>query len=323
MKYRRITLAAGLCVLATGLPSGVTNGGAWALSSLRLSKPALTRKQLSKEALEKRAFCSAPGPGDYAQPLAKLPAINELPYEKQRLAYLPFGPKRLAFYSTHFSSPVLVNGGSYGYALFNEAYNDPPTLNWTISAQLHSLNGFGEPKDTVDQDSIEVKKVNDAYPSSVKLEVPNRVGFYRVDIQFATMSGEMLGEYSEYLRVVRPTIHVRLGITKHHVRHGQLLAFRIENVGTAQVTYGYDYWVARATPRGWEGVDRLNEREMLAYFGIVEAGQAGRCNSFRVPSSLPKGLYRVSKGAGVTKDWKTFKGINPSAEFRVTDPPRG
>lgn len=320
MKYKAMTIVASLCVLATGLPLGVSHAGAWSLSSP--SKLALNREHLSKEVLEKRAFCSAPGPRDYAKPLAELPAINELPYERQDMAYLPFGPKKLALYVTR-TREVMVNGGSYGYSLFNEAYSDPPTLNWRISAQLHSLEGFGEVKDTVDQDSIVVKEVNDAYPPAVKLDVPNKVGFYRVDIQFATTAGEALGEYSEYLRVVRPTIHVRLGITKHHVGHGQLLAFRIENVGTATATYGGDYWVARSTPQGWKGVDRLNEREVLGWLGIAEAGQAGSCSSFRIPSSLPQGHYRVSKGVGVTKDGKSFKGLNPSAEFWVTDPPRG
>lgn len=274
----------------------------------------------TKEVLAKRAFCSAPGPRNYALPLAKLPEIHEFPYEKQGIAHLPFGPKKLGFYTWNFSA-VLVNGGLYTYGLFNEAYDHPPTLNWTISAQLQSLDASGGVREKIAERSIKVKEVDNAYPPALKFEVPEKVGFYRVDIQFANIAGETLGEYSEYLRVVRPTVHVRLGINRRHFRHGQLVAFRVENVGTATATYGGDYWVARSTPQGWKGVDRLNERAIPAYFGLAGAGMAGRCSSFRVPGNLPQGLYRVSKSAGVTEDGKILSGSRPSTEFWVTDPP--
>lgn len=122
---------------------------------------------------------------------------------------------------------------------------------------------------------------------------------------------------------MQPTIHVRLGINHQHFRHNQTLAFRVENVGTARAGYSGDYWFARKTPRGWIGVAQLNQRSFDDYYAFAEAGEAGRCTSVRIPRNLPRGLYRVSKAVGITANGKTFTERRPSAEFRITDFPRG
>lgn len=321
MRHGRIVIIIGLCALAIGLPFAVNVTGTLASSGPALPRRVLQSGRLSKEVREERAFCTAPGPRNYAEPLAKLPQIKKLPAKTKDLAHLPFGPKSLAIY-TWDPSTVLVNGGLYAIGFYDEDLSrELLSLNWTISAQVRSLTGSGVVRDTTDETMIEIGSFNDARQPLLELQIPEAAGFYRIDMQFATKAGELLGSYSEYLRVVRPTIYVRLGMSRRHFRHNQMVAFRMENVGTARVGYGGDYWVARATPTGWKGIDQLNHRSMLNYYSYVDAGQAGRCNVFRIPADLPQGLYRVSKSAGVTKDGKNFKGLRPSAEFWVTDPP--
>jgi|GEM_PF-1723384 len=317
-----MAMITGLCVVAAGLALGVSNTGAWAWFGSKLSKPVLSRKHLSKETLEKHAFCSAPGPRDYAAPLGDLPPITELPAKRKDSVHLPFGPKNLAVY-TLSPSVVLVSGGLYGYGFYDRDFSQKSlTLDWKISAQLQALTGVGLVKGEIDEGTIEVGSFTDAQQPFIKLAVPKHVGFYRVDLQFSTKAGEALGSYSEYLRVMRPTIDVRLGINRRHFQHNQILAFRLENVGTARAGYGGGYWVARATPHSWEGVDQLNGRSFLDFYAFLEAGKAGRCTSFRIPRNLPRGLYRVSRVVGIPTNGHTVKGRRPSAEFRITDPPR-
>jgi hypothetical protein len=315
VNHKRIFKGIMLCAIATGLSL------AWAETGV--SQPTLLWQGPDKEAQEAQAFCSAPGPRDYAEPLADLPPITELPAKRKGIIHLPFGPKNLGVY-TLSPSVVLVNGGLYGYGLYDRDFSDSSlSLNWRISVQLQSLTGAGLVEEEIDEDTVEVGSFTPDSQPQRKLEVPESVGFYRVDVQFATKTGEALGSYSEYLRVMRPTIHVRLGINHRQFRHNQILAFRLENVGTARIGYGSFYWFARKTPKGWKGVEQLNQRSFDEYYAFAGAGEAGRCTSFRIPQNLLRGLYRVSKVVGITEDGKTFKGRRPSAEFRITDPPRG
>lgn len=314
LKHKFNAMGVLLCVLATGLSL------VWPGTSI--SKSAHPRKGRSKEVQEAQAFCSAPGPRDYVAPLDELPPITEMARSRKGDVHLPFGPKNLGVYMLS-PSVVLVNGGLYGYGLYDKDFSHPSlTLNWEISAQLQALTSVGLVKEEIDESTVEVDSLTADYQPQLKLDVPERVGFYRVDVQFATKTGEALGAYSEYLRVMRPTIHVRLGINHRHFRHNQIVAFRVENVGTARAGYGGGYWAARETPKGWKGVDQLNQRSFNNYYAYAEAGKAGECSSFRILRDLPRGRYRVRKVVGVTRDGKTFKGLRPAAEFRITDPPK-
>ncbi len=94
-------------------------------------------------------------------------------------------------------------------------------------------------------------RIDDAYQPTISLAVPGRPGFYRFDIQIAGADGTELGSYSEYLRVVSPSIKVRLGLSSARVRPGQTVSARPEELGTEWLNYGEDFVVQRRSAGAW------------------------------------------------------------------------
>ncbi|MGV1049464.1 MAG: immunoglobulin-like domain-containing protein [Solirubrobacterales bacterium] len=240
-----------------------------------------------------QGFCAAPGPRDYAEPLGRLPKIRRIPASGQ----LPFGPAKLNFYSTAFE-PVIVGGGDYGYALFDEDFNRDLRLDWTVKGQLLRLGKSGDPVRELDHGQIEVGLVDDAYQPSLDLEVPARAGFYRFDVEFLGADGMLLGRFGEYLRVVRPWAKARLAINGRRFTAGQVVRTRIENVGTEQVNSGAPFEVQRRIDGAWREVHGLTPEVWPLYASIIGPGSAGECGGFGIPPDLPAGRYRVVKPAG-------------------------
>lgn len=264
------------------------------------------------------ALCSGPDPRDYAAPLDRLPTIRQLPPRKRGEAgsHLPFAPPRLAFYPWS-RSPILVGGGNYNYSFYDEGLaSDPLTLNWLVTARMVAVNLRGGEKMIGDEVRLAVQSVNDAYQPTLTMQIPRRVGFYRVDLRFADDQGNELGSYSEYLRVMRPTVRLRLGIDGRTFQPRQRAHTRVENLGTVSVSDSMYMQLEKQIPGG--GWRRLPSADAGGFRGprLLLAGEAGDCVGMRIPAGLSPGRYRILRPVEVSVG--KIKGQTLSTVIRVT-----
>jgi hypothetical protein len=278
------------------------------------------------KALSPNAFCSSPGPHDYAAPLAKLPTIDKVPARSKRrgVGNLPFGPGTVEMY-VDTEGPVIVRPDHFGYGFWDVGFerNEPerhPTLDWLVTAQLVALDSTGEVSEEFDHSHVNIDRINDAYQPSLNLKVPDRVGFYRYDIQISDSAGNQLGNYSEYLRVVPPSVRVRLGINGRRFRQGQTVATRPEELGTELITFGADFQVQRRSNGAWRRYPPMTPNAWAAWLGGIGPGSAGRCSSFRVPAGTPHGHYRVVKRVGTSFGREPSLSLTLTAPFSVASP---
>lgn len=263
-------------------------------------------------------LCSSSDPRDYAAPLDRLPSIRQLPARKHGEAgsHLPFAPSRLAFYPWS-RSPILVGGGSYKYSFYDEGLaSDPLTLNWLVTARLVAVKRSGAEQAIGDEVRLAVESVDDAYQPTLAMQVPQKVGFYRVDLRFANDQGKELGSYSEYLRVMRPIVRLRLGIDGRRFKPRQHVRTRVENLGTIVVSDSMYLQLEKQIPGG--GWRRLPSADTGGFRGprLLLAGEAGDCVGMRLPAELSPGRYRILRPVGISAG--KIKGRTLSTVIRVT-----
>jgi hypothetical protein len=272
------------------------------------------------------ALCSAPAPRDYTTPFASLPPIREVPpksTEHPGLGNLPFGPKGVELYAGTIGQ-VLVGRSSIGFSVWNVGFlgnrpDEHPNLDWSLTAQLVTLDAAGQDVEEIGHARDHIGRIDDAYQPSVSLPVPADPGFYRADVQISEADGTVLGSYSEYFRVMSPTLKVRLGISNNRVRPGERIAVRPENLGTDSLTYGEDYVVQRRESGYWRGYRPMNGGAWALWLGFIQPGGAGSCNSPRIPPDTPPGRYRIVKRVSTPLGPKTSRPVTLFAPFTVAE----
>jgi hypothetical protein len=221
--------------------------------------------------------------------------------------------------------PVIVKPDRYGVAFWDVGFlgNKPetdPKPNWNVTAQLISLDPSGASLEEVAHGHIRIGSIDNAYQPSLTLPVPDRPGFYRFDVQISDAKGTRLGAYGEYVRVVEPSVKVRLGISDRRFRPGQSLAARPEEIGTSWISFGEHFEVERRSSGGWRPYPPLNTRNWNLWLGTAGPGGAGRCSHLRIPPETPAGRYRLVKGVGVLTGGEHARALTLTAPFSVARP---
>ncbi len=181
------------------------------------------------------AFCEPKGlVRDFG--LSRLPAVSEPPESGE----LPFGPRAIQLWT--FGGPVLLTGQSFGYHLSGEGYGRPKPLGWTVRARLSVAGPTGKTGREVDSEEVEIRMIDVADEYDLALGPLHRPGFYRYDIEFLDSEGEILGSYSEYIKVFeRQFWKVRLGLSGKSFRVGERVLSRVENLGTEIPSFGEEF----------------------------------------------------------------------------------
>jgi hypothetical protein len=239
-----------------------------------------------------KSWCKGTSVHDYRGPLNALPPVQHPPEQ------LPFGPPKLNLYSTAFS-PVIVGEGGFGYGFFDETYRDRTLhLNWELTARVSRISSRGETLRTVRSRTVRVTDTSNPDEIDLWLRVPADPALYRYDLEFHDLqSGELLGTYSEYLRVVRRTFHARIAVNHKAFHPGQDAFARIENRGSEWVEFGVSYDVQRFEGGHW-GPSLLGERTWPAVAIVMSGGGSGFCMRYRIPPDAHPGRYRFTKGLG-------------------------
>jgi hypothetical protein len=240
-----------------------------------------------------RPFCEGAKVRDYEAPLAKLPPVRHAPENRD----LPFGPRNMSIYQSAFSR-VIVGEGGFGYRFFDETYGirEHVNLDWDVRTTLWRIDRRGDVLRRVDGEDQYFGVVTDIGEISFWLDTPPAPALYRYDIEFRDhTSGALLGSYSEYLRVVRPTFHAGIAVNRDRVRPGETVFARVENRGTSWIEFGLSYEVQRREGDRWVEQDLGVDGWLLPAI-FMPSGQTGWCMPYRMPADAAPGRYRFVKG---------------------------
>jgi hypothetical protein len=243
------------------------------------------------------SFCKPEVVHDYTRPFQRLPRVHNPPESGK----LPFAPSATVL--SQPENPVLVSEDgaspyfSYGFSSYS-SQERKLVLNWHILIKLVRVNGRGDPVEVVTELRRRIGTVSDAELGRVFLPffLPKKEALYRVDLVFRKQNRALLGRYGQYLRVVRPTVAVKLALEREMVEPGQLLQFRVQNQGTTRASYGTPFSVERFDGSKWAvylGEDELGPWRRILY--KVYGGTAGRCQSLTLPADTGPGRYRIRK----------------------------
>jgi hypothetical protein len=233
-------------------------------------------------------FCRGTLVRDYLKPLRRMRPVRQVPASGR----LPFGPKGLSLYALN---RLRVGKGAIGFAFSDEAINQPRRLNWRIETKLMRVDSTGHVVALLATKTRHVGTQEVSTINGQRFVVSGKPSYYRVDITLLRLSGAFLGRYSEYFRVVRPTLHVHVMLSDKSVSPGQVIYARVENVGTKPVLpasralieqYEGGVWTQVATAL----IPGLRSRVRAVLYG----GEIGRCVQYRVPVSQPPGRYRFT-----------------------------
>ncbi len=245
-----------------------------------------------------RGYCDRPVVRDFEAPLRHLPFVESLGPGGQ----LPFAPAGV--HLSLFSRPInqgLIVVISRGYSRFGYEIvrSTKTTVNWSVRSSLTRLAPTGGEEEVAAEASDLVDLAESAASSRFVLPVPTRPGPYRYDIRFSDVTGMPLGQYSEYLQVLRPKLAFRLGIRGRSFRPGHFLYSRWENLGSQLIEFTSVYWIERKVDGQWTSVPNVRPtgRGFPPEFR-VGGGRASQCMKVWLPHWLPKGVYRLGRAAG-------------------------
>ncbi len=252
-------------------------------------------------------FCGRPLTHDFEEKLYGLPSIIEVPES----GYLPFAS---TIGLQKFSAPpnggrIISGSGSFGYTIFSR---NTIAVNWIVESKLARIDTSGVVTDMVGQTQEAIKEVSNRSIVEFVMKTPGSPGSYRYDISFSDGAGVPLGTYSNYIRVVRQRRSVVLALQRRALHPGEHLRMRVRNQGTEALDYTTVFHVQRRVASGrWSEVFSAGYRRPYPPTRFLGAGEIGKCEVIRLPSSLTKGRYRVVKEIG-----EAHFGSDASSVFR-------
>lgn len=231
-------------------------------------------------------FCEPTVLRDYLKPVEQLPKLPSPPSGR-----LPFGPERL---TVKPMQSLVIGSGRVGYDLFirNQA---PVHPHWRVTTTLERVDWRGRPVKTIATTDRQVRTIRFGRGAGVEFELEGVPGPYRVITVFSSKSGERLGRFGFYFRLMRPTESARLALNSNSYRPGQTVFARVENLGTELVGYGVPYAIERLSGSTWSKAPESPRGPWILPLLLSNPGMSGRCNGFWIPPDMPAGRYRVVK----------------------------
>lgn len=240
-----------------------------------------------------KAFCRGKPVHDYQRVLDRLPRVRRPPDDGQ----LPFGPPNLTLYQSTLSR-VAVGGGGFGYGFFDETFGvrEKVVLHWDVTTTLSRIDRRGEVIRRIDTETQYLGVERDIGERSFWLDAPPGPALYRYDIEFRDhRTDAFLGRYSEYFRVVRTRVRMRIATNRDTVRRGQKVFARVENPGTVWAFFGLSYGVQRLDGGRWLDQPLGGGGVWPAIGLLMPSGGSGWCMRYRVPMDASPGRYRFVK----------------------------
>lgn len=246
---------------------------------------------------------------DLAAPSRAFAPIHRVPQS----GVVPFGPGQLRMESM---GAVFAGGGLGGFRLFAEGPSQHSyKLGWTVTLDVVRLDVRGSEEGIAYTRRFDLEKpVKLGHePVEVAAPVASRPAFYRLDLSIRGSGSRLLGAYSEYLRVVSPTLRSRLVLSAKSFRPGDIVAARLENNGTKDLVVEPGLKLEHHFKMGWMPVGGPEWLPPVAIEASLPGGEVWGCERFKLPADLAPGLYRLSKAVSVGS-----REIGTYAYFRVS-----
>jgi hypothetical protein len=125
--------------------------------------------------------------------------------------------------------------------------------------------------------------------------LPAAPAFYRISIRILGASGQELGHFGEYVRVMQPRVRADLRGEAPSYAAGELAHFKVVNLGTRVVSYGLGLTVEVFNGVTWELANVFPVQRVPRKAIALEAGATGACEGLPIPTDAPLGRYRVVK----------------------------
>jgi hypothetical protein len=225
---------------------------------------------------------------DEMKPIRRVPESGEL----------PFGPSHARI--SLLIGPTVVGKSEVGFRLYVPRRHSPSARRESeglrVTSTLALVRRSGAVAKVIWTKEQSLKGLGTSQRRSVLLRfvVSRKPALYRVQSTF-TRFGRQVGQFAEYLRVVRARTRVRMRVVKSPLSPGADLFARLENIGTLPVTYGFDYGLDVFDGTQWQEHPSPPDR----FFG-VGFSMAGRsvhtCKQLVLPLDLAPGHYRLRKG---------------------------
>jgi hypothetical protein len=261
---------------------------------------------------------------DYAKPLKRLPKLRQPPLET-----LPFAPARV-FFDQIGRGPLITGSGKVGFSLSYSSYpnhHPSPRLNWVVAVNIAEIDGRGRTTRVIRFIEEEVKRLRSAddEPSgdlllAAKISKP---GLYRAQITFSRPSGERLGRYGGYVRLLRPTLDAGIALNKASFHPGETLIATLENRGAEALSYGLGYTIEGFYGVGWRPAPISPSGPVPAIGLEMGAGEKSTCWSFLIPANAAAGAYRFAWFGEATRSTLRGQRATPLArysEFQILPP---
>lgn len=166
----------------------------------------------------------------------------------------PFAPNGSQLFQT-VPSPIQLTNGAFGYAFTSTNPQRRLRVDWLISTSVVRVDRKGRAVETVGKRQQSVGVVRDIRRLDFTMNLPARIGLYRYDLEFKASNGPNLAHYSQYLRVVRPTLSAGLRLPFENYQPGEVVSIQVANAGTEPVVYGEEIRVKVFNGTSWEASD--------------------------------------------------------------------
>jgi hypothetical protein len=297
-------------VLLVGFPRAITRGAACFL--------AMGLLMMAYTGTASAGLFAHGGPGVFCPPkeplrdfgLSELPPVGEVPESAKQL-----GHGAVSIYGGW--RRVMPESESFGYGFSEHSYTDAGVrLDWTVTAQLWTIDRYGTAFRKVDREKLFIGRLSAAHDPDIYLDpLNNRRGFYRFDMQIANKNGKVIGFYSAYFKVVRPSWNPRLQLERDVLRPGEQLLIRLENHGSEAVSYTEPFSVQRREGERWTRASELIRHRWLKWLRFMGPGGSS-CSSLSLPIDVFPGIYRITKVVG-TELWPEGEITRLTAPFEV------
>lgn len=231
-------------------------------------------------------FCKPALLRDYLKPLERLPRLPSPPSGR-----LPFGPERLGLRPMQ---SLVVGSGRVGYDLVVEG-RAPVHPDWRVTTTLERVDWRGRPVKTIATANRQLRTIRSDRRAGDVFELKGAPAPYRVITVFRSKSGEQLGRFGFYFRLVRPTESAILALNASSYRPGQTVFARVENRGTELVGYGVPYAIERLSGSTWSKAPESPRGPWILPLLLSNPGMSGRCTGFWITPDMPAGRYRMVK----------------------------
>lgn len=279
-------------------------GGIWFLLCLAL----LLGGPASASAEE--SFCEERVVHDHLAPLKRLPQLNSPPR-------LGFGPRTLKLVTT---PQLVVGSGRVGFRLRFDDSREAEPLDWRATTTFARVDWKGR---VVAVLAVARKRITGLSGGGIgfDLDKSDELGAYRITTVITDEKGRKLGAFGGYARLMRPTQHARLTLSPGPHRPGELVQARLDNLGTAIVTFGVPWKVERFNGSGWElAPESPRGSWILPLYGAGPGLSSDECVARVTPEAT--GLYRIVKSVDyrLSTDFgsREVGPIELTAEFEVT-----